>query len=649
MVVRLTLRSFRQNWASWLLAALLAVAFGLRVYGLNWDRGLYFHPDERQILMVVERLTLPKDWRALLTPESPLNPRFFAYGSLPIYLLRCVSWLLSLWDAGWASLTRFYLLGRVLSTILDTGIVAAAYVVACRAFGDRRVAVLTSVLLTFAVLHIQLAHFYTVDTLLSLLVLLAVDRAMRVAQEGRRRDGIWLGVWLGAALATKLSVLPLAGVVVVAWVAFGWSATDCGSTASAPNARGSIGPCGRPDGTHNAQQRPCCVGSPQRLWAAWGRVKRGVWGSLGLAVLTFLVLQPYALIDALRFGQGVVTELAMSQGWSDFPYTRQYLDTPRFLYQVRQMFLFTLGPGLTLVGLAGLLYVASRVWKWRDCRQVVWLSWVLLCGLAQGMSFVKFVRYMLPLSPFLCMAGAELLCQAWDAAGAPARALAGGVRRWVARAALGLVGGLVLVSTILFALAFVRIYAQPHPWLQATAWICAHAPPGSAFSADAWDDPLPLDSQGGDGCPTDYSHLVLDLHATDTAEKRERLLDALQAWDYIVLPSDRLYAPLSRYPGRYPLASRYYQQLFAERLGFQLVAAPAVYPNLAGMTLLDDPRAGLGLAAPPLLQQRSLPGLVLDLGRADESFTVYDHPQPLIFAKVQRLSREDLMRLLASD
>jgi YYY domain-containing protein len=37
--------------------------------------------------------------------------------------------------------------------------------------------------------------------------------------------------------------------------------------------------------------------------------------------------------------------------------------------------------------------------------------------------------------------------------------------------------------------------------------------------------------------------------------------------------------------------------------------------------------------------------LVLNLGRADESFTVYDHPKPLVFQKAQQLSAEELRAL----
>ena len=36
----------------------------------------------------------------------------------------------------------------------------------------------------------------------------------------------------------------------------------------------------------------------------------------------------------------------------------------------------------------------------------------------------------------------------------------------------------------------------------------------------------------------------------------------------------------------------------------------------------------------------------LNLGRADESFTVYDHPKPLVFAKTRQLSSEEVLALL---
>jgi hypothetical protein len=206
----------------------------------------------------------------------------------------------------------------------------------------------------------------------------------------------------------------------------------------------------------------------------------------------------------------------------------------------------------------------------------------------------------------------------------------------------------VVASTAGYALAFVSIYAHPHPWLQASTWICERVPHDAILMIETWDDPLPVSAQGRSaGCSVEYQSISVDMHAPETDAKREQLLDALQTSDYVVLSSDRMYASLSRLPQRYPLASRYYQQLFAERLGFRLVAAPAVYPSFAGLLLQDNPRAGIGLATPALLAQRQRAGWSIDLGRADESFTVYDHPQPLIFAKTERLPRAEMERLLS--
>ena len=49
---------------------LLLVSFALRLYGLQWDQGGLYHPDERQILMTASRLELPSSWNQFLDPEK---------------------------------------------------------------------------------------------------------------------------------------------------------------------------------------------------------------------------------------------------------------------------------------------------------------------------------------------------------------------------------------------------------------------------------------------------------------------------------------------------------------------------------------------------------------------------------------------------
>ncbi|MCX7841378.1 MAG: hypothetical protein N2559_18240, partial [Anaerolineae bacterium] len=73
------------------LLVILIVAAAFRFYGLAWDSGYLFHPDERKILLVASELRLPANVLEFFSSDSPLNPKFFAYGSFPIYLLKITS------------------------------------------------------------------------------------------------------------------------------------------------------------------------------------------------------------------------------------------------------------------------------------------------------------------------------------------------------------------------------------------------------------------------------------------------------------------------------------------------------------------------------------------------------------------------------
>ena len=168
--------------------AVLTVAASLRLYGLGWDDGLPYtpHPDERAILMEVAELSPPSlgNLGALLDPdESTWNPRWFNYGSFPLYLLKGAELAYELASGGKPIDLR--LAGRAISALADVGTVAIVFLLGSRMY-DRRTGLLASALVALAVIHVQLSHFLTVDTLLTLLVAAAVYFMYRVAS---RREG----------------------------------------------------------------------------------------------------------------------------------------------------------------------------------------------------------------------------------------------------------------------------------------------------------------------------------------------------------------------------------------------------------------------------------------------------------------------------
>ena len=137
----------------------------MRLYGIHWDEGFPYtpHPDERAILMKTQDMHFPKldQLGTLLDSEkSPLNPRWFPYGTLPIYVLKITESITSTITEQTIDLRTY---GRLLSSLADLGTIIGTSLLALKAFG-RRTAVLAALLTAFAVLHIQLAHFFAFDS-----------------------------------------------------------------------------------------------------------------------------------------------------------------------------------------------------------------------------------------------------------------------------------------------------------------------------------------------------------------------------------------------------------------------------------------------------------------------------------------------------
>ncbi|MBI3914487.1 MAG: glycosyltransferase family 39 protein, partial [Chloroflexi bacterium] len=366
------------------LALILLVAAFFRFQGLDWDRGYLFHPDERQILFVTSRIDLPANALDLFSADSPLNPKFFSYGSLPIYLLKALGAFAPPNDypVPWRDniLVSYALLGRALSGLFDLGTIVFAFLLGRRLY-SARVGLLAAAGIAVTVLHIQLSHFYAVDTLLTFFVVATMFFAARYAETGARRDQIAMAVAFGLAMATKLSAFPL--IVPIAFAALRAHPAQPTSTRTASrileHARGVA-----------------------RRWLSeiW-RMRKPLREMIFTALAVFFVVEPYALLDPIRFFGQAGTEGLIARGWMDAPYTRQYADTLAYVYPIAQSTGWGMGAPL---GIA--VWVGSALFVWSARKQRVWrdvfvLSFALVYFVIVGAQYAKHLRYLLPLIPFL--------------------------------------------------------------------------------------------------------------------------------------------------------------------------------------------------------------------------------------------------------
>lgn len=586
------------------LPLLLAAALAFRLYGIDWDGGHLYHPDERAILTHTYDLALPPlDNLGVLfdADESPLNPRWFPYGTLPIYALKALQVALSpVVDLDLVELSK---VGRVLSALADTATVAVVYKLGLLLF-SRRVGLLAAGLTATAVLHIQLGHFFAAETFQTLFIVSSLYFMVQVVRHGRLRDSLWAGAFVGLAMATKVSSAPIVLPLALAHVFAAW------------------------------RQAPVYA-VPFDVPSAWRRMTVAMAGSFGVAAAAFIVTEPYALLDSGRYIADVMEQSEVVRRIRDYPYTRQYVDTIPFVYHAWQLVVFGLGPPLGLVALAGLVWAGVKV-LWRGGFELtLLLSFLVPLLLINGLLEVKFLRYLLPATPLMIVLGVAMLFWAVDWLRERAPSLA----RW---AVAGI--AVVVAATALYALGYSAMYAVPHPADRASAWLNENAPEGSLLLKEHWEEGLrSLDR---------YEHRELPMYNADTPDKVAQVATDLADGDYLLFYSSRLFGTIPRLPDDYPIpygmTREFYPMLFAGELGYELVRVEQKYPSLLGVSLVNDVYGRAGLAPPTGIDSFAPGGLRVHMGFADESFSVYDHPQVLIFENTGRLNMAKLLGLLGA-
>ncbi len=616
------------------LVIILAAAAALRFYNLNWDNGIFAHPDERStVAFYAPTIHWPQDFSTLLNPRaSTLNPfwdvsnqsrRSYTYGHFPLYTLVLtanflhdltpvanslpfdlppgLTWLLT------NSLTGqgFALIGRALMALSDLVTVYLVFLLGRRLYGVWG-GLLAASLSAFTVLQVQLAHFFAVDPVSTTFTLLALYGAILMYDRQSAGAAILTGLGVGLAVASKFSALPIAFAPVAAVYL------------AARHPR-------QPD---NESSLSSFIPHPSSLIGL-------ALLALSVAFLVFTVTSPFVLLDFENFKRAVIDEQgAMISGAADFPFTRQYRNTWPYLYFIEQQLRWGMGWPLGLLALAGTLWgIIQAVRGKAQPGEWLILGWIVLYFGPTGLFLAKFMRYMIPIVPLLTLFGAGLVTTLWQYKGksphvsmlpqsTPESTLSAPHQSLTKIVAVTL-AVIALVGSVFWALAFVNgVYGTEHSWVTFSRWIYANVPDGSCIAWEHWDDRLPTDLPEPNANPGAHRYFQpqLPMYDDDNQQKYELLRDTLLNCDYIVLATNRLWRTIPGLPQRYPMSTRYYAALFSGELGFEQLYTVETPPQL-GPFKIDDQSA-------------------------DESFTVYDHPKPILFKKTRQLTQTDWDALL---
>jgi hypothetical protein len=581
--------------------------------------------------------------------------------------------------------------GRLTIATLDTLTILLLYLFGGLLVG-RRTGLLAAAFYAFTAQAIQLSHFFAMDPASTTFTVLAVYAGVRMTRSTQRRAAALTGVAVGLAVASKFSALPLLAIPLVAALLGLWRTYQTSQVTGEPvSARSQFAALTNVLLAWIVAFLAFFITSPyavldwrnfvQATLVEQGMMVRGVADMPFTRQYRNTTPYLYFLQQQLQWGLGWALGLvaALGVGYAAFELLRSLY---RLAYSV----------------VMAARKQAAR--KWLNDEQianlVVW-AWVIPYFGLTGAFLAKFNRYMSPLLPFALLWAAWMIAVLWrmnaergtrnseprpsgrevedaprpsplapeivngelsivngevdaseprpsgrevspslpdgrgSAVGAavalpdgrgsddtaphpltPSPSHPSRLARSAAitLAVLGVVGGLF------WSLAYVNgVYNREHTWIAASRWIYQNVPSGSVLLWELWDDPLPKSIPGEAGMDmgtTGLRNIDWSPYEEDTAEKFELMKQKLREADYVVYSSKRIYDSVDELPQRYPMTTRYYDAMFDGSLGFELA----------------------GEFTSPL----SLFGMTFDDRHADESWSLYDHPQVSVFRKVRDLS-----------
>ena len=386
------------------LAGLVLAALALRLWGVTHGLPYVFNADENAHFVP----------RAIGMFGHSLNPQYFVNPPAFTYLLHVAFFARwggreAIGDAFAADPGAAFTIARVLAAILGAAAAGLLAWAGARLAG-RRVGVIAGALLAVAFLPVHYGHLAVNDVPALAPLCLSLVGVAGVYRYGRRRDYALAGAALGVACATKYT----AGIVLLCLVA-------------------------------------AAVVGPGRAW-------RGLALAGALAVVGFVVANPYAVLDWGAFRDGLQKQ---SEASGDGGGKLGLLGDSGVLY-----YLGTLTWGLgwlpALAAAAGAVGLAVK-------RHA--LAWVLVPApvvflLFMGIQDRFFARWMLPIYPLLC------LLAAWAAV--EAASLVSRRSLWPVAVA----GALLCAQGLVFSIHNDLLLARPDTRALARAWMVDNIPAG---------------------------------------------------------------------------------------------------------------------------------------------------------------------------
>jgi 4-amino-4-deoxy-L-arabinose transferase-like glycosyltransferase len=308
-------------------------------------------------------------------PGFDFNPHFFNYPALTFYfhfigqaIHYVVGYLTGVYanlDAFGASITSVVITARLINVLFDAGIIIIIYFIAIEVT-DKRVALITAVLVAINPSHIMHSHLVIVDNTLTFFCMLALLYIYRLYRDPAMKWYLLAGIFIALAAASKYTGVFLLLVLIAAHLL------------RYPSSQNAI---------QSLKERPFLI-------------------SLGLTVLIFFALNPYIILDWGTFQK----DFSFEQHHVSYGHLGVVASKSTLFYYLGETTPSALGWIFYIVIFATIVNFIQR----KERKDLLLVIFPLIYVAIVSTWEMRAERYILPVFPILILIGSIGLIRFWD-------------------------------------------------------------------------------------------------------------------------------------------------------------------------------------------------------------------------------------------
>jgi 4-amino-4-deoxy-L-arabinose transferase-like glycosyltransferase len=339
------------NKGKLILLLIILIGSFLRLFNLDWDQGHYLHPDER-LYVNTSNISLPKSIAEFFSPESPLNPKMFYYGTFPLYIYKIINVII------FPSI-NFTIVSRLVSSVFSIFTIPLIFFLSRHLF-SKKISIIATFIFTFAAGLIQHAHFNTTESILTFLLTLITLLSISLVKHKNYILVLSLGILVGIAYATKIVGLTFILIPAISFTLI------------------------------VKKIKPLKIITLTLAFV------------ISIIIAGF-IFAPYQIIDYNQFSSEQSYMQGVTYGKDKPPFIIIYENTIPYVYQLIRIFPFTFGFISLPLALIG-FYLILRLYfkrKTNSSHYIFILLYPILYFTWSGVWYAKFSRYYILLFPFL--------------------------------------------------------------------------------------------------------------------------------------------------------------------------------------------------------------------------------------------------------